>query len=94
MSDEPKRAPYMEEFDALRADIIASGVPLLTDRDIDQRIAEMREAPSEREALNCDICKGALNTGDVEARDCGGTCLRCMAVIGEDPECIEALAGQ
>jgi hypothetical protein len=39
----------------------------------------------------CDICSGYLNVGPIRTRDCGGTCLGCMAAEGEDPECIAAL---
>lgn len=36
----------------------------------------------------CNICKRALdNPADPTTKDCGGDCLRCMAEIGDDPEC-------
>lgn len=41
---------------------------------------------------HCKICKGPLNVPDrPETEDCGGDCLMCMAVIGEDPDCEHAL---
>lgn len=39
----------------------------------------------------CDICCGYLNVGPLRTRDCGGTCLACMAIHGEDPEAIKTL---
>lgn len=40
----------------------------------------------------CGICKLALDRPGVpESLDCGGDCLRCMAEVGEDPDCIEEL---
>lgn len=39
----------------------------------------------------CDICCGYLNVGPLRTRDCGGTCLACMALHGEDPEAIKTL---
>lgn len=41
--------------------------------------------------LACDICGGYLNLGTKRTIDCGGTCLHCMAVIGEDPDAIRML---
>ncbi len=29
--------------------------------------------------------------GDLTSKDCGGDCLRCMAEIGEDPDCIKEM---
>lgn len=41
---------------------------------------------------NCKTCSCILDEkGKPESRNCGGDCLRCMAVHGEDPECIEAM---
>jgi hypothetical protein len=42
--------------------------------------------------FHCDICKHPL-TEDTESEfyNCGGTCLKCMAIYGEDPDCIETL---
>jgi hypothetical protein len=40
----------------------------------------------------CLICKRELDQpGDPSTRDCGGDCLRCMAVYGNDPDCIAAM---
>jgi hypothetical protein len=41
----------------------------------------------------CRICGCLLNDPNepVASQDCGGDCLQCMAVIGEDPDCIAAL---
>ena len=36
----------------------------------------------------CTICQCKLDTGDRLASDCGGDCLKCMALVGEDPDCI------
>ena len=37
----------------------------------------------------CQYCKRLLDDPkDPTTRDCGGDCLRCMAQIGEDPDCI------
>lgn len=41
---------------------------------------------------NCNICRRALNVPDDDTTlDCGGDCLRCMADIGDDPDCIAAM---
>jgi hypothetical protein len=38
---------------------------------------------------NCHICKRELDDpNDPTTRNCGGDCLRCMAEIAEDPDCI------
>ena len=37
----------------------------------------------------CNICGRTLNMS-FDTRDCGGDCLRCMATIGTDPDCIQA----
>lgn len=43
-------------------------------------------------AGNCRICKGPLNVPDMPLTDdCGGDCLRCMAVHGQDPDCQHAM---
>lgn len=43
--------------------------------------------------MNCSICKRLLNDPkDPTTQDCGGDCLRCMAEVGEDPDCIQAMA--
>jgi hypothetical protein len=40
----------------------------------------------------CNICGKPLDVpGDESTRDCGGDCLRCMAEIGEDPDCIRGM---
>ena len=40
----------------------------------------------------CSICKRPLDQpGDPTTEDCGGDCLRCMAEIVEDPDCIAAM---
>ena len=36
----------------------------------------------------CKICKIELNTPNPETEDHGGDCLKCMALIAEDPDCI------
>ncbi len=42
--------------------------------------------------MYCRICKRRLNSlSDFSTLDCGGDCLRCMAEIGEDPDCIKAM---
>ena len=42
--------------------------------------------------VNCSICGRTLNDPLVpESLDCGGDCLKCMAEIGEDPECVYAM---
>jgi hypothetical protein len=42
---------------------------------------------------NCNICKRPLDDpSDPTTEDCGGDCLRCMAEVAEDPDCIERLA--
>ena len=39
----------------------------------------------------CDICHRPLDqTDDPGTRSCGGTCLRCMAEVG-DPDCAETM---
>jgi hypothetical protein len=40
--------------------------------------------------LRCDVCSCLLNdkADDPGSRDCGGTCLRCMARIGDDPDAL------
>lgn len=44
---------------------------------------------------NCSICKRVLtrnwNPKTPEAFDCGGDCLECMARVGNDPDCIDAM---
>lgn len=35
--------------------------------------------------MPCSICKSEFDDGIHQ--NCGGDCLKCMAVIGEDPEC-------
>lgn len=40
----------------------------------------------------CGICGRTLDDpADETTRDCGGDCLQCMAVYGQDPDCIEAM---
>jgi len=40
----------------------------------------------------CSICKRELdNPKDPTTRNCGGDCLKCMAEIGQDPDCIKAM---
>jgi hypothetical protein len=42
--------------------------------------------------MNCNICKQILNQpGKPWLRDCGGDCLKCMALIAHDPDCLRAL---
>ena len=37
----------------------------------------------------CSICKRPLDSpSDPTSLDCGGDCLRCMALIAEDPDCM------
>jgi len=41
----------------------------------------------------CNICGIELNQdNNPTTRDCGGDCLKCMAIIAEDPDCQEELA--
>lgn len=41
---------------------------------------------------NCNICKRPMDDPNVRgSRDCGGDCLRCMALFAEDPDCIAEL---
>ena len=35
----------------------------------------------------CKICDKPMS----DEEDCGGDCLKCMAEIGEDPDCIEKM---
>lgn len=40
----------------------------------------------------CDLCKRPLdNPEDPTTKNCGGTCLKCMAEIGGDPDCVIAM---
>jgi hypothetical protein len=40
----------------------------------------------------CRVCSRQLNVAaKPESRDCGGDCLKCMADIGQDPDCIAAM---
>jgi hypothetical protein len=40
----------------------------------------------------CKICGRELdNPDDPTTKDCGGDCLKCMAEIGKDPDCIAAM---
>jgi len=40
----------------------------------------------------CKICARRLDDPeDLTTRDCGGDCLRCMAEVAGDPDCIEAM---
>jgi len=42
---------------------------------------------------DCNICKRKLdNPEDDYSTDCGGDCVWCMAVVAEDPDCIESVA--
>lgn len=41
-SREAALASFLAELTALRHEVLASGVPLLSDRDIDERLADMR----------------------------------------------------
>ncbi len=46
-------------------------------------------------AAACLTCGRKLNVaGDRRTLDCGGDCRQCMAVIGGDPDCIDAIAGR
>jgi len=38
----------------------------------------------------CSICKKPFDNS--QHKDCGGDCLTCMAEVGEDSDCIKALA--
>ncbi len=40
----------------------------------------------------CKLCKREMDIkGDLTSKDCGGDCLRCMAEIGKDPDCIKEM---
>ncbi len=40
----------------------------------------------------CKICGRELDhPNDPTTKDCGGDCLKCMAEIGEDPDCIAVM---
>lgn len=40
----------------------------------------------------CTICARLLdNPIDPFSKDCGGDCLACMAYVGHDPDCMEAV---
>lgn len=40
----------------------------------------------------CSICKRSLNDpNDPTTEDCGGDCLKCMAEIAEDLDCIKVI---
>lgn len=40
----------------------------------------------------CSICKKPMDVPNkIETADCGGDCMLCMAVVGGDPGCIDAL---
>lgn len=40
----------------------------------------------------CNICGVVMDQPDLpETKNCGGDCLKCMAEIGEDPDCINAM---
>lgn len=40
----------------------------------------------------CKMCKRPLDIpNDPTSQDCGGDCLRCMADVARDPDCIEAM---
>lgn len=41
--------------------------------------------------MKCHICSQEMDTDDPTTLNCGGDCLRCMAVIGEDEECEASL---
>lgn len=36
----------------------------------------------------CSICRRPLGGRDRLAADCGGDCLQCMALVGNDPDCV------
>jgi hypothetical protein len=41
---------------------------------------------------HCNLCGVGLDEpGKPETTNCGGDCLKCMADIAEDPDCIEAM---
>ena len=43
--------------------------------------------------MPCSICKGPLDDPRYpETQDCGGDCLRCMADIASDPDCIDSMS--
>ena len=40
----------------------------------------------------CKICGVILNSPkDPTTRDCGGDCLRCMATVADDPDCLQEM---
>ncbi len=44
------------------------------------------------EIKKCNICGSSLSDDPKSIRyDCGGDCMKCMADIFEDPECIAAI---
>lgn len=55
-------------------------------------LAALRGPPAARPEGCCNICGTKLNVPeDPTSGDCGGDCLRCMAEIGEDPDCIRSM---
>lgn len=42
----------------------------------------------------CRICGGELDSGLIGSKDCGGDCLRCMADIIGDQDCVAELYGE
>jgi len=56
-----------------------------------RRLAELDEARKPPPGT-CNICSQPLNAPDKpESQDCGGDCLRCMAVVAHDPDCLIAM---
>lgn len=44
------------------------------------------------EVKRCYVCNVELDQPDLpETKSCGGDCLKCMAEIFEDPDCINAM---
>lgn len=47
---------------------------------------------SNAKPTHCRICGRKLDQpNDPTTEDCGGDCLRCMAEVGGDPDCIAAM---
>lgn len=56
------------------------------------QLVAVKPLAQDHSMARCKFCRRELNQPEfADTLDCGGDCLRCMAEIVEDPDCVEAI---